>query len=136
MSGLITSRLNTIWTEFLAEGTWYIGLHTTQPNPAGAGAVEPTASEYARQAVTFGTPANGIVRNLAAVTFPTPVTSGGYGVIRGAGLYSSADPVAAPNPQAILEFPSGDFSMPVGYNRSLGVGYITLELRSMALQGG
>lgn len=115
--------------EVTGPATWYVGLYTTRADRDGAGGIEPTAGEYARQAITFGTIANSTMANTAAVRFPTPVTTGGYGEIVAMGLFLDSDPGVAPTPRAVLDPPGGSFTMPEGYDREFKTDYITLEFR-------
>jgi hypothetical protein len=54
-------------------GSVYVALYTVAPTALGGGTEVPTAGGtlYVRQAVTFGTPTNGVVSNSAPVAFPT-----------------------------------------------------------------
>jgi hypothetical protein len=53
-----------------APATVYLSLHTADPGETGASEHGATAS-YARTAVTFGAPSNGVMTNSAQVQFPT-----------------------------------------------------------------
>jgi hypothetical protein len=69
--------------------TVYIALFTTNPTIAGiiTGEVVPTSSDYARQAVTWGTIASGTVANSVAVTYPIAI--GAWGSIGWSGIMDS-----------------------------------------------
>jgi hypothetical protein len=56
-------------TTYTSPATVYVGLFTTDPTDAGSG-TEVTGGSYARTAVTFGAPSNGVSLNSAAVEFP------------------------------------------------------------------
>lgn len=47
----------------------YLALYTSNPTDADSG-TEVSGGSYARQAVTFGAPSNGVAVNSAQVTFP------------------------------------------------------------------
>ena len=126
MSYFIHAETNGFLTDFLAAGPYWVGLYTTIPDRNGASGVEVTASPYARMPITFNAPANSVVSNTASITFPTPVATGGYGEIVSMGLF---DALSGGTVRAILEPPSGSFTMPVGYDRAFAAGYITLEFR-------
>jgi len=126
MSYFTHAIANDFLTDFIADGPYYAGLYTTKADKDGAGGVEPTAPEYARQLVTLDTPAGSLTTNTAAVTYPTPVTSGGYGEIVAMGLFTA---LTGGTTVAVLDPPGGSFTMPVGYDRSFKIGYITLEFR-------
>lgn len=136
MSYFIHDVTNTFLSDFLAEvtppATWYLGLLTTIADRNGANGVEVSTvatPEYARQPVTFDTPAVSLTANTVSVRFPTPVTTGGYGEIVAMGLFLDSDPGVAPTPRAVLTPPGGPFVMPVGYDRELLAGFISLEFK-------
>ncbi|MCA9000313.1 MAG: hypothetical protein KDB61_00220 [Planctomycetes bacterium] len=133
MSYFIHDVTNTMLDNFDAEvtapATWYVGLFTTIPGRNGTGGVEVSKVEYARQSVVFGAAVNSIKANTTSVRFPTPVTTGGYGTIVAMGLFLDSDPGVAPTPRAVLVPPGGSFTMPVGYDRELPAGYISLEFK-------
>lgn len=56
--------------------TVYVALYTTDPTDADSG-TEVSGGAYARQAVTFGVPSNGVTSNSADVTFPTATANWG-----------------------------------------------------------
>jgi hypothetical protein len=56
-------------TTYTSPATVYVGLFTTDPTDAGSG-TEVSGGSYARTAVTFGAPSNGVSTNSAAVEFP------------------------------------------------------------------
>jgi hypothetical protein len=55
-------------TAYTSPATVYLALYTTATTDAGGG-TEVTGGSYARQAVTFGAPSNGVSTNSAAVSF-------------------------------------------------------------------
>lgn len=56
-------------TSYTAPTTVYVGLYTTDPTDANTG-TEVTGGSYARVAVTFAAPSDGVTTNSAAVEFP------------------------------------------------------------------
>ena len=63
-------------TSYTAPTTVYVGLFTSDPTDAGSG-TEVSGGSYARTAVTFAAPSNGVTTNDADVTFPTATASWG-----------------------------------------------------------
>jgi hypothetical protein len=63
-------------TSYTAPTTVYVALYTTDPTDADTG-TECSGTSYARQAVTFGAPSNGVSTNSAAVEFPQAGSSWG-----------------------------------------------------------
>ena len=63
-------------TSYTAPTTVYVALYTTDPTDADVG-TEVTGGSYARTAVTFAAPSNGVTTNSADVTFPTCTLSWG-----------------------------------------------------------
>ena len=63
-------------TSYTAPTTVYVALFTSDPTDAGSG-TEVTGGSYARTAVTFAAPSNGVTTNNADVTFPTATASWG-----------------------------------------------------------
>ena len=61
-------------TSYTSPTTVYVSLYTTDPTDAGSG-TEVSGGSYARIAVTFGAPSNGVSTNSADVTFPTCTSS-------------------------------------------------------------
>ena len=57
-------------TSYTKPTTVYVALYTTDPTDADTG-TEVTGGSYARTAVTFAAPSNGVTTNSADVTFPT-----------------------------------------------------------------
>lgn len=70
-------------TSYTSPTTTYVALYTTDPTDADTG-TEVSGGSYARQAVTFGAPSNGVTTNSASVTFPT--ASGNWGTITHIGI--------------------------------------------------
>ena len=65
-------------TTYTSVATVYVSLWTSDPTDAGSGTeVSTSGTSYARTAVTFGAPANGVTTNNADVTFPTATASWG-----------------------------------------------------------
>ena len=63
-------------TSYTSPATVYVGLYTSDPTDADTG-TEVSGGSYARTAVTFGAPSNGVSTNSAAVEFPTCTSSWG-----------------------------------------------------------
>lgn len=63
-------------TAFTSPTTVYVALFTSDPTDAGSG-TEVSGGSYARVAVTFGAPSNGVSTNSANVEFPTCTSSWG-----------------------------------------------------------
>ena len=63
-------------TTYTSVATVYVSLWTSDPTDAGSG-TEVSGGSYARTAVTFGAPSNGVTTNDADVTFPTATASWG-----------------------------------------------------------
>jgi hypothetical protein len=63
-------------TTYTSVATVYVSLWTSDPTDAGSG-TEVSGGSYARTAVTFAAPSNGVTTNSADVTFPTATSSWG-----------------------------------------------------------
>lgn len=63
-------------TAYTSPATVYVGLYTSAPTDANTG-TEVSGGSYARTAVTFGAPSNGVTTNSAAVEFPQATSSWG-----------------------------------------------------------
>ena len=74
-------------TTYTSPATVYVSLWTTDPTDAGSG-TEVSGGSYARTAVTFGAPSNGVTTNSADVTFPTATAS--WGVVGWIGINDAA----------------------------------------------
>ena len=70
-------------TSYTAPATVYVALYTSDPTDADTG-TEVTGGSYARTAVTFAAPSNGVSLNSADVTFPT--CTAGWGTVTHIGL--------------------------------------------------
>jgi hypothetical protein len=70
-------------TAYTAPTTVYVSLWTSDPTDAGSG-TEVSGGSYARTAVTFAAPSNGVTTNDADVTFPTATAS--WGVVGWIGI--------------------------------------------------
>lgn len=70
-------------TTFTAPATVYVSLWTSDPGDDGSG-TEVSGGSYARTAVTFGAPSNGVSLNSAAVEFPQ--ATGNWGTIGWIGI--------------------------------------------------
>jgi hypothetical protein len=73
-------------TAYTAPTTVYVALFTTDPTDAGSG-TEVTGGAYARTAVTFAAPSNGVTTNSADVTFPTCTLA--WGIVTHIGIYDA-----------------------------------------------
>ena len=70
-------------TTYTSVATVYVSLWTSDPTDAGSG-TEVSGGSYARTAVTFGSPSNGVTTNSANVTFPT--ATGTWGTVGWIGI--------------------------------------------------
>ena len=61
----------------------YLALYTSDPTDADTG-TEVSGSSYARQAITFGAPSNGVTTNTAAIEFPQ--ATGSWGTVAYIGI--------------------------------------------------
>ena len=73
-------------TSYTAPTTVYVALFTSDPTDAGSG-TEVTGGSYARTAVTFAAPSNGVTTNNADVTFPTCTSA--WGTVGWIGIYDA-----------------------------------------------
>lgn len=74
-------------TSYTSPATVYVGLHTADPTDAGTG-TEVSGGSYARTAVTFGAPSNGVSTNSADVEFPQ--ASGTWGTVSHIGIWDAS----------------------------------------------
>jgi len=74
-------------TTYTAPTTVYVGLYTSDPTDANTG-TEVSGGSYARTAVTFGAPSNGVSTNSAAVEFPQATAS--WGTVAYLGILDAA----------------------------------------------
>lgn len=63
-------------TSYTSPTTVYVSLWTSDPTDAGSG-TEVSGGSYARTAVTFAAPSNGVTTNNADITFPTCTSAWG-----------------------------------------------------------
>jgi hypothetical protein len=70
-------------TSYTSPTTVYLGLYTSDPTDADSG-TEVTGNAYARQAITFGAPSNGVTTNTAAIEFPQ--ATGSWGTVTHIGI--------------------------------------------------
>lgn len=73
-------------TSYTSPATVYVGLFTSDPTDAGSG-TEVSGGSYARTAVTFGSPSNGVSTNSAAVEFPQ--ATGNWGTVGWIGIHDA-----------------------------------------------
>ena len=74
-------------TSYTSPTTVYVGLYTTDPTDANTG-TQVSGGSYARTAVTFGIPSNGVSTNSAAVEFPQATAS--WGTVAYLGILDAA----------------------------------------------
>ena len=74
-------------TSYTSVATVYVGLHTADPTDAGTG-TEVSGGSYARTAVTFGAPSDGVSTNSAAVEFPQPTAN--WGTVSHIGIWDAS----------------------------------------------
>lgn len=74
-------------TSYTSPTTVYVGLYTTDPTDADSG-TEVSGGSYARTAVTFSAPSNGVTSNSADVEFPQATAS--WGSVTHIGLHDAA----------------------------------------------
>lgn len=74
-------------TSYTSPTTVYVGLFTTDPTDANSG-TEVAGGSYARTAVTFSAPSNGVTSNSADVEFPQATAS--WGSVTHIGLHDAA----------------------------------------------
>jgi hypothetical protein len=74
-------------TTYTSVATVYVSLWTSDPTDAGSG-TEVSGGSYARTAVTFAAPSNGVTTNSADVTFPT--ATGNWGTVGWIGINDAA----------------------------------------------
>jgi hypothetical protein len=70
-------------TAYTSPAAVYVGLYTSDPGEGNTG-TEVSGGSYARTAVTFGAPSNGVSTNSASVTFPT--ATGTWGTVTHIGI--------------------------------------------------
>ena len=74
-------------TSYTSPTTVYVGLYTSDPTDANSG-TEVSGGSYARTAVTFGAPSNGVTTNSGAVEFPQ--ATGSWGTIGWIGILDAS----------------------------------------------
>jgi len=74
-------------TTYTSPATVYVALFTTDPTDANSG-TEVSGGAYARTAVTFAAPSNGVTTNSADVTFPTCTLA--WGIVTHIGIYDAS----------------------------------------------
>lgn len=70
-------------TGYTSPTTVYLALYTSDPTDADTG-TEVTGNGYARQAITFGAPSDGVSTNSAAIEFPQ--ATGSWGTVAYVGI--------------------------------------------------
>jgi hypothetical protein len=74
-------------TSYTSPAAVYVGLYTDDPGEGNTG-TEVSGGSYARTAVTFGAPSNGVSTNSASVTFPT--ATGTWGTVTHVGILDAS----------------------------------------------
>jgi len=74
-------------TSYTAPTTTYLALFTSDPTDAGTG-TEVSGGSYARQSISWNTPARGATPNSADVTFPQATAN--YGTVTHIGIYDAS----------------------------------------------
>ena len=74
-------------TSYTSPAAVYAALFTTDPTDAGSG-TEVSGGSYARTAITFGSPSNGVTTNSADVTFPTCTVA--WGTVTHMGIFDAS----------------------------------------------
>ena len=74
-------------TTYTSPATVYVSLYTSDPTDADTG-TEVSGGSYARTAVTFGAPSNGVSTNSADVTFPTATAA--WGTVTHIGIHDAS----------------------------------------------
>lgn len=74
-------------TSYTSPAAVYVGLYTSDPGEGNTG-TEVSGGSYARTAVTFGAPSNGVSTNSASVTFPT--ATGTWGTVTHIGILDAS----------------------------------------------
>jgi hypothetical protein len=74
-------------TSYTSPATVYVGLYTSDPTDADTG-TEVSGGSYARTAVTFGAPSNGVTTNSGAVEFPQ--ATGSWGTVGWIGILDAS----------------------------------------------
>jgi hypothetical protein len=74
-------------TTYTSPATVYVSLYVSDPTDADSG-TEVSGGSYARTAVTFGAPSNGVSTNSADVTFPTCTSS--WGTVTHIGIHDAS----------------------------------------------
>jgi hypothetical protein len=70
-------------TSYTSPAAVYLALYTSDPTDADTG-TEVSGNAYARQAITFGAPSNGVSTNSAAIEFPQ--ATGSWGTVSYIGI--------------------------------------------------
>jgi hypothetical protein len=74
-------------SSYTSPATVYVGLFTSDPTDAGSG-TEVSGGSYARTAVTFASPSNGVTTNSAAVEFPQATAD--WGTVTHIGIHDAS----------------------------------------------
>lgn len=74
-------------TSYTSPATVYVGLYTSDPTDANTG-TEVSGGSYARVAVTFGSPSNGVSTNSADVEFAQ--ATGSWGTVTHLGILDAS----------------------------------------------
>ena len=74
-------------TSYTSPTTVYVGLFTSDPTDAGTG-TEVSGGSYARKAVSFSSPSNGVSSNSSAIEFDQATAS--WGTVTHMGLFDAS----------------------------------------------
>jgi hypothetical protein len=74
-------------TAYTSPSTVYVSLYTSDPTDADTG-TEVSGGSYARIAVTFSAPSNGVTTSFGDVTFPTATAS--WGTVTHIGIHDAS----------------------------------------------
>jgi hypothetical protein len=74
-------------TSYTSPATVYVGLYTSDPTDANTG-TEVSGGSYARTAVTFGAPSDGVSTNSGSVEFPE--ATGSWGTVAYIGILDAS----------------------------------------------
>jgi hypothetical protein len=85
-------------TALASPATLYLALFTAVTDAEAGTGTEVAGGSYARQAVAFGAPTNGVFTNSGAVTFPA--ATGNWGTVSHAALFDAA---SGGNPITIIK---------------------------------
>jgi len=104
--------------------TVYLALFTAVSDAEAGTGTESAATGYARQAITFGAPSNGVITNTSAVTFG-PLT-GTIATIVAVGIF---DALTVGNALSVLKAPTGgNITFSSGDSIQFAIGNLTFTV--------